>query len=432
MTRSRAWPGGVALLLLAGTGALGQEAEDPLAAALRDHAYTFELRDGRLEGEGGELLLREGRGARFFLIGEEHGVAEIPAITSALFRALAPAGYRHLAIEVGDGLAERLEAAVQGPDPLAGLVAFYSDHWPGAPFYVLRTEAELLADAVAAVRESGGGPPGTVPILWGLDYDIMADRHALGRLAELATTPAQTRAVERTQARADSALDRALVEGNPGHFAMFGAPPEWFSELRSAFDAAPGTEADRILDQLESTLAINRLFVSGQGWRSNQRRAGWNKRQLGRFWDRAVRGGDEAPRVMFKFGATHVMRGRTFTEVYDLGSVASSLADVRGETSFHVMMIGGPGTRHAVMDPTVLEYVPAPVGIAGADWAAAFVAQADPESWTLYDLRPLRPLAAAGRLGSLAEGAEKVIHGYDALVVLSGSTPNEALELERR
>jgi len=74
----------------------------------------------------------------------------------------------------------------------------------------------------------------------------------------------------------------------------------------------------------------------------------------------------------------------------------------------------------------------AAVGIAGADWAAAFVAQADPERWTLYDLRPLRPLAAAGRLGTLASSTEKVIHGYDALVVLSGSTPNEALALERR
>ncbi len=431
MTRLRTWPGAVALLLIAGSGVVGQEA-DPLAAALRNHAYTFELRDGRLEGEGGELLLTEGRRARFFLIGEEHGVAEIPEIASALFRALAPAGYRHLAIEVGDGLAERLEEAAREPDPVAGLVGFYSDHWPGAPFYVLRTEAQLLVDAVAAAGEVDRGGPDTVPVLWGLDYDIMADRHALERLAELATTRAEAEAVERTRARADSAMDRALAEGNPGHFAMFGAPPEWFSELRSAFDPAPGTEAVRILDQLEETLAINRLFVSGQGWRSNQRRAEWNKRQLGRFWDRAASGGDDGPRVMFKFGATHVMRGRTFTDVYDLGTVASALADARGETSFHVMMIGGPGTRHAVMDPTVLEYVPAPVGIAGADWAAAFVAQADPERWTLYDLRPLRPLAAAGRLGTLASSTEKVIHGYDALVVLSGSTPNEALALERR
>jgi hypothetical protein len=41
---------------------------------------------------------------------------------------------------------------------------------------------------------------------------------------------------------------------------------------------------------------------------------------------------------MLKFGASHMFRGRTLTNVYDLGSLASEIADVSSSRSFGVFL----------------------------------------------------------------------------------------------
>jgi hypothetical protein len=406
----------------------------PLLEALRDHRQTLALEDGRLTGAGAELLLSEGRAAQFFLLGEEHGVAEVPALAAALFRELTGDGYRHLAIETGDGLAAALDSVARQADPLAALASFYNAHWPGAPFYTLREEAALLVEVVTASPAP--------QVLWGLDYDIMADRHALPRLRTLARTRAQTDATDRALAVADSLIRLAMEERNPGHLMMFGGPAAVLGELRDAWatgagyevgeaGAASTDEASRIIALLDATRRINGLWMSGDGLRSNQERARWNKRQFARLWEAERWREGEAPRVMLKFGASHMLRGRSFTDVHDLGAQASELADGLGRHSFHVLVVGGPGSRHAVMDPTVMQYRPAPSGFQAEAWARPLFDAADPARWTVYDLRPLRTLASQRRLGPLGGQLEKVIWGFDAVVVLTGSGPSTGLPIQR-
>lgn len=398
-------------------------ADSTLRQALLAHRHLLTLEGGRLTGPGGELLLAAGRQAQFTLIGEEHGVAEIPALTSALFRALAPHGYRHLAIETGDALAAALDSVARQPRPLEALEGFFERHWPGAPFFILRQEAQLLADAVAAspVR----------PALWGLDYDIMADRYALARLQTLASTEAERAAAGQLRALADSLLRRAMAERNPGLIMMFGGPPEPVQALRAAFAPPPGSPADRIIRELEQTLVINGHWMAGQGYLSNEARARWNKEQLGRMLREATAADGTLPRVMFKFGAYHMMRGRTGTDVYDIGSLASELADAQGGRTLHLYVVGGPGSQHAAMDPTVLQYRPAPGDLGSAAWARPLAELADPAHWTVFDLRPLRPLLAARRLGPVPEQLARTIWAFDMMIILSGSTPSTMLPVER-
>src|SRR5690606_1226813 len=362
----------------------GDAGAERLLEALRQNRRTLAIADGRLSGDGAELLLSEGRASQFFLLGEEHGVAEVPALAAALFRELTRHGYRHLAIETGDGLAVTLDTLARKPEPLAALTAFFQAHWPGAPSYTLREEAGLLVEAVAASLAR--------QVLWGLDYDIMANRHALPRLRELASTPAQREAAGRAIGVADSLLRLAMEQRNPGHVMMFGGLESVLQELRFAYAPGPGTEAERIVSLLEATRRINGYWLSGEGWRSNEERARWNKRQFARLWHDARQRDGEPPRVMLKFGANHMIRGRTWTDVYDLGSLASELADALGGRSFHVLVVGGRESSHAVLDPTVMEYRPAPSDMPADPATRPFFDAADPAAWTLYDLRPLRPL----------------------------------------
>jgi hypothetical protein len=54
------------------------------------------------------------------------------------------------------------------------------------------------------------------------------------------------------------------------------------------------------------------------------------------------------------------------------------------------------------------------------------LAAAHPDAFTLIDLRPLRPLLGRWREGTDPE-LMRVVHGFDAVLVLSGSTPSSNL-----
>lgn len=400
-----------ALALCAGNAQA--QAHDSLTALLRANAHPMHAAaDGRLSGAGGELLIAAGRDAQFFLIGEEHGVAEIPLVAAGLFRELAPHGYRHLAIETGDAMAAELNRRLVADSSGASLLAFQRDYFPGAPFYRWREDAALLRTAVAA---AGGG----ADVLWGLDYDIVGDRYALRRLRDIAPNAAARAAAESAITRADSALAQALATQNPGLLMMFGGADDWYVPLHRAYAPEPGSEADRIIHLLQTTREINAYWGRGQGYLSNHHRAQLNKRQFMRYLDDATQRTGEMPRVMMKFGSSHMVRGRSFTNVFDLGTLVSEIADVRGSRSFGVLMLGGAGTMHAVVDPRAFTTVEAPVETGG--WVKPFYDAADPQRWTVFDLRPIR--GRIPRLGTLPDELLKVLYGFDAVVILSGSGP---------
>lgn len=419
----------LAALLL--TGALAARAQAPAPqptleerlatrAAESRHAVTF--RDGTFSGPGWDLLVAEGREARFFLVGEEHGVAEIPALVRELFRALQTAGYRHLAIEVSPPTAAELDRLARGTDALERLAAHYRAHPPGVPFFTQKEEAELLV----AARAAAAGPG---PVLWGLDYEMSADRFLLDGVRRRAPEGPAREAAEALYQKSVAAWETVLETRNPAAFFSFANSPEILADLRRAWPQ-PDAESALVLDVLEETLAVNRLFAERRGWESNERRAQLNRRNFLRYWDQAQaarRDGEALPRVLFKFGASHMVRGRTMTEVFDLGSLAAEMAAAEGSRSFHLLVVGGAGTQHAVFNPVALRYEPAPVELAAEPALRPLVSQALPEGYTLIDLRPLRPLLSAARTRTADPELMRIVHGFDALLILTGSRPSQPL-----
>src|SRR5262245_35680522 len=65
-----------------------EAAEAAFAEVLRANRYALDLGDGTLAGPGAQFLVSAAAGAQFFLLGEEHNVAEIPRLTAELFRRL--------------------------------------------------------------------------------------------------------------------------------------------------------------------------------------------------------------------------------------------------------------------------------------------------------------------------------------------------------
>lgn len=416
------------LVGLAAGPALGQTAPAPpaapqptllerLATRAGENRHRLEFADGRFSGPGWDLLVAEGQRASAFLVGEEHGIAENPKLVGALFGALAPTGYDTLAIETSPMIAGAMDAAVR--DGTEGLRRLFADPGSGVAFYSMREEAELLA----AVRAAG---PAGRPVLWGLDYDLAADRLAIARLKARPKPAAAEAALAALEAASAAAWAQYEATRGPQFIFNFSGDPATVAAVRAAWpDADP--ESAWMLEVLEETLEINKLYFGGRGHASNQRRAELNKRNLLRHW-RAARAEGRTPRPMFKFGANHMLRGLSVTETFDLGTMVPELMAFEGGSAFSLLVLQGAGSPVAAFDPSAWTYrvgEPSNTYAFGLDPVAG---QAFADGFTVFDLRPLRSLlSGGGRSASVDRELARVVHGFDALAVLTGSTPSSNL-----
>jgi len=178
------------------------------------------------------------------------------------------------------------------------------------------------------------------------------------------------------------------------------------------------------MDTLEQTFAINRRWVAGKGYESNLLRSQFMRANLLRYWQQDE-GRTPLARVFMKFGASHMVRGLSMTDVFDVGSLMPELASARGGTSFHLLVLAGPGRQTANLDPTTFRYVPGNRNQYGAG-AELFHSSVLPSGFTLFDTAPLRAIAKSSDR-DLHPELVRAIQGFDAVLVMTGSTPSTNL-----
>jgi len=414
-------------IIAALTPALLLAQDSALTRLLIANRHAISLNGGRLEGRGGRLLVDEGKSARFFLVGEEHGVAQTPTIVQALLSELRTAGYNTLAIEVSPLQGGRLDAIARGSRATERLDSLMATWFSAVPFYTLAEERSLLASAMTA---QGSLAPMRI---WGLDYDVSADRLFLRELEALAP-PSGRAAVQRARELADSGFAAVSRPGRPDPSKLFAwsAPDSIFTALRAALGSKPSARGRAIIDMFELTARINRLFLSGRGYESNVMRSAYLRENFTKQFAAADRGGGVTPRVLFKFGGSHMMRGLNYTHTLDIGTAATIIADSRGERSFNVLILGGPGSKSTRMNIMSLQYDAlgdAEIEDDNVAWLRPAVADS---GWSLFDMRAVRLDYLKRRTPSLSPVQDRFLHAYDAIVVLKGSTPGTARRLEVR
>lgn len=391
--------------------------EERLAARAAQNRHRLDFADGRFSGPGWEFLVAEGSKARAFLLGEEHGVAENPMLAAALFDALRPSGYEVMAIETSPMMAQEMDRAAR--DGVDGLRRLFADPGAQAAFYGMREEADMLAAVTA-------GAPADRAVLWGLDYDVGADRLAIRKLKAMSKPSAAETALAALEAASSASWAQYEATRGPQHIFNFSGDPALVRAVRDAWPDAP-EEAAWLLEVMEETLAANRDFAAGRNHASNQRRNDLNKRNLLRYV-RAARAEGRDPRMMMKFGASHMVRGLSSTETYDLGSLVPEMAFLEGGTTFHLLVLAGSGRQTASFDPSAWTYRPGPPRNTYAYGLDPVAGQAFADAFTIIDLRPLRGLVTGGgRSASLNRELVRAIHGFDAVAVLSGSNPSTNL-----
>ena len=369
-------------------------------------------------GRGWDWLVEEARSARFTLIGEEHGVAETARLSAALFNALRGAGYSRMAIELSPIIAQDIEAAARR-NGLQGILDFFAA--PGTfTFYNLREEAQFLADVIK-------NAPGNERVLWGLDRELFSDRYLISRLE--AKVPQRAReAFTRLKQASTNAWARYEQTRNPDDMFILAEDPALVSAVRDAW-GEPDHDSDAILRTLEESLAIEAAERAGGAWPYLQRRTKWNRDNLS-AWLKGEQARKAPPKVMMKFGYSHMIRGANYFNVFDLGAMADEVAALTGDRAFHILVLPGLGSQQAVPGPK-FSFVPASSDEfdefrAGDQRLTRVLSNTKATGHEVIDFRSLRPLAMRGLEGWNPD-VVRTIHGYDAAVIWKGAHASSSL-----
>jgi hypothetical protein len=384
-----------------------------IAARALENRHRLEFDGVRFSGPAWDLLLDEGRSSHFFCIGEEHGIAENPKLAAQLFSALAPLGYSKAYVEISPPMSVELDRAAR--DGVDGLRRLFTDPGANVAFFGMREEAEWLASARGTAHGRG-------QTIRGLDYEVGGDRRLIALLNAKRKPRAARIAMETLEAASGASWAQYAETHNPQFIFSFSGDPALVRAVRDAWPSADA-QARWILETLEETLAIIRLWSSNEGWASNERRARFNRANLRRYW----REEDEPSRAVFKFGASHMVRGLSHTQVFDIGTLVSEQAENMGSKSYHVMVMPGAGSLVAQFDPTAWTYRPSQAGTYEDQGMGPLLEAAFPDAFTLIDLRAIRPLVFGRRHKTLDADLVRTIHGFDAILVMSGSTPSANL-----
>ena len=402
------------------TGTTHADDEEPglrLTEAAREHRSRLDFDGKSFSGPALGRLLAAARDAQFLLIGEEHGIAENPKLAAHLFATLVADGYGKLAIEVSPPMAALLDAAAKDGG-IEGLRDLYASPGGEPAFFGMREEAELIAAARGAL-------PDAAEVLWGVDYEVASDRPLLRQLQSMQRPPGTDQPLDALIAASDRAWAKYDETGSPQYIFGFSGDPALVEAVSDAWPE-PGDAARQILDTLQSTLEINRSWVQGRGWDSNAQRAALLRSNFLHHWHRARENGN-APKVLVKLGANHVVRGRNHTGTFDLGTLLPEIAAIEGVRSASVLVLPGNGALTAVLNPSSWSYEPQPAKDNYAKGIDVLTDAVYPDAFTLIDLAALRPLVGSG-IDRYGVDVVRIVHGFDMLLVMSGSTASSQLD----
>ncbi len=102
------------------------------------------------------------------------------------------------------------------------------------------------------------------------------------------------------------------------------------------------------------------------------------------------------------------------------------IAAIEGGHSVSLMVVPGVGSEIAGLNPSTRTYEPRSAEGGYLDGIEPFVNAALEDRFTLIDLVALRPVVGMKR-GGLDDELFRIVHGFDMLLVMSGSTPSGKL-----
>lgn len=364
------------------------------------------LTGGDVGGAGGERLKQDLRDTQMVMIGEDHGFAGPPQLAGALAEQLGRTSGRPVyhVVEVGPHGTKWAEGLLR-KGGVAGLGKALAGQPMALPF-LSNVEDAVLAEPFARSGQ-----------LWG------ADQEFLGTTAQLLDDAAR-QCPDRKVAEQFvelAARDRSgILAGRFDDLAMNRLAPAKLREMGRAC----GRKAGPVFADIAESARIYQYYGSGQYARNNEERSAL---MTGYFMDQYRRAPDKAPRIVFKFGASHAGRGTSTTDIYDLGSYLPPLAAANGLRSLHIIWVPVEGSVRQIAPENGRMTKVAPYrseGIAKLLEVAGIPLSRIPEDGqVLIPMKPLRYALKRKQRAELDDLARFTLLGFDYLVTTRGAKP---------
>lgn len=402
-----------ALLLVAATTAAHADAFDD---ALAKHEYKLELKDGALAGPGADILKAAIDSANFVGLGEDHGIAQIPAFDAAVCKELAPHGFKHLALEVGPSVAAELEADAKAEGGAKRLAAFDKANPETVAFYTWREEFDFLRACPLHV--------------YGIDQELMGSPvYVLPKVLATKPGPKATAALQQLIKEEATAHAAAAKSGSFGDLWLMSAKQATLDAAKTALAADGSAEAQKLF----ASLLESRDIYLGQGskdtaYASNRHRAKLMKGLLLDDIGAAAKADGAFPKMIVKLGGYHLYRGNNPLRSSEVGNMIGEAAEAHRVDAVNILVLGLHGQQLAMVgpgkpaQPQKLDFVHDP------DWKFMAPLARDAEklgAYSLFDLRALRPAFGSLKVGD-AE-LERLVFGYDFVVIVRDPTASHPL-----
>ncbi|MBO3700859.1 hypothetical protein [Roseivirga sp. E12] len=404
------------LLIIALNSSAFCQSDSLLVAKLNQVKMSIDFSQGKLSGSGADFLIKEATDSHFLLLGENHGIAEVPVFTIALMRAMAPKGYKYYATEIGPETAQILTERLKTTDVDQVFSESFKKHPWSIPFLAWQDETAIVAELKRQTGLSHNN-------LWGLDQEfIISARMLLNKLIKIAPNNEAKTVAESYYEKALSGFDKAVETKVPLVF-MSSATADDYNKLRTAFKGSE--EALKIINEMqESQEVYDKLMVKRVGFESNQQRANMMKRNFMHYYDQAEKQ-EPSPRVIVKLGANHTYKGYNSLGAMDIGNFVHEFAASKRQNSFHVYIGAHKGhlNSYNLLSKSTDDKNKA-FDESGDDRSGAFYEAANGEA-TLFDLRPLREMIFYKQVKNLHPNFVKLVFSYDAFLVIPEATPSK-------
>ena len=386
-------------------------ADDSIAFGilLERHSYAIELRDGRLEGPGADLVASAAADTQFVALGEEHYNYIIPDLTTAIFAGLQEQqGYQYFMTEQ-DPVTMELFSQEPNRGDIESIQARARAYPMGITFNS-DEELQMLADI-------GRLSKAKTDAIWGCDQ-ASGVTHILDQLLlELDDESARAR----VQALREIAAEKEAVRDySKGHY-IFDASTEVFTELKAAIDVAEGSRAEWLIDTVINSSKIFGFYKNGNnevlpGYYENNRYREEHLKDLCLAKYRRAAEVESTPKVLMKFGSWHLFEGLSPTRIHTIGDFFSNAARFNGMEFLSIHFVSRPENPVESMK----NY--------GFIWP--FIGELDSDELAVIDLRPFRRYPnrvllekAAGDEWKSAyrEDFIRLVYGYDLIFFVGES-----------
>jgi hypothetical protein len=369
---------------------------------------TFKLQNNHFYGDGWDAIQSELQKVQFVMIGEQHGTAEVPVFTGLVSDIFKP---KALIVEIDPYTTTDLKKIALNP---TGYSAYFKKYPYDLAFFSYQTELDLARKMIQDKVD-----------IWGLnEVSFLSIGHFFRKLAAEAKSPVNKKlATQKAEQYEHTDMPIFKDVNRYNDFSAYKIKVTTVDSLITAFKGENALSRKMLRDLKASIPIIANIDYRG--------RLNLMKKNLLNYLDGSFsKDTISLPKLIFKFGANHLVSTNDRTGQYEVGNFADQLAGTAGKKTLHIFIFGKSGT--------VNEMAPVDNAKAIQPYSAEeegtfksfkpFYKNIKADEWGCIDLRPIKKAILEGKLPTISEQLHDFILGNDMIVIFGTVHGNPFVE----